>query len=199
MSLEGKDIIPLLKKSPLVSACAFLVVLLLAFSYLRMGSMGELQAAIDEKSKELRVLETNIKNAAQLETQITDLRALNTYIREHAVRDGDLVGNQQFFLRLEDELGVKLVDFRSIPTPAPVVATPPARGAAAAGSTPPASPYITLRFMLKVSGTYSQLMNFAKRFESTPTLAAVVSASYSESDTEQKTLDITIDLLGVRS
>lgn len=193
MSLQTKDIAPLLKKSPLVTGCGLLVLILLVFSYFRMGSMDELQSVIDEKSRALRVLDQNVKNSAQLEVHINELRSLNALLRKGALREGDLVGNQQFFLRLEDELGIKITDYRSTPSsPAPGAAA----GGAQAGTG--SGPFVTLRFSLSASGSYTQLMNFTKGFEAHPTLCSVVNASYSEIEGELKSLNITVDVLGVR-
>lgn len=188
MSLETKDLVGGIKRRPLLSICGALVVGLALLVYLRAGAPAELQARLDEREKEFSRLNNNVKFSAQLDSQLAALRKANAAVEAGALRVDELASNQRLFLRLEAESGVKLVDLRQLPMPAPV------KGAPAATTI-----YTAIPFSVTIQGDYPQLMDFLKRLEQGPTLSRVNSASIAQPTDGAQSVSITAELLGFRS
>ncbi len=185
MSLKGKNIINACKRRPLLCICIGAGLGLLLCFFLRMDLVGETKTALEERSKYLKKLKTNALYANQLEQQIKTLKEVNQTLADAALREGELAKNQQLFLRLEAETGVKLVDMRALPVP------PPPKGA---GS----NSYVPISFSLTVSGEYKQLITFLKRLDQGPTLSRVVNAAISGTNTGPQTMSLGVELLGLR-
>lgn len=186
MSLETKDIVNFWKRSPVLCVCIVLFTALLLSLYFRIGARDELETSLADQTKLRNKLAANVKYGTGLTDQTERLRRVNALLASNTLKSGELALNQQFFLRLEADTGIKIVDLRPFPVPAP------AKDAAA-------DAFVPLSFGLNVTGDYAQLMTFLKRLEQGPTLCRVRSASLSYSSTEAQTLSLTVDLLGLRS
>jgi hypothetical protein len=152
-----------------------------------MGSRDELEGKLSEQIKLRNKLTTNVKYATGLAEQTERLRVVNSALAGSALKSGELALNQQFFLRLEAETGVKIIDLRPLAVP------PPPKNAAP-------SVYLALGFSLSVSGDYPQLLRFITRIEKGQTLGRIRTASIAEPDAEggEQIITLTADLLGLR-
>jgi Tfp pilus assembly protein PilO len=187
MSLEGKDIINAAKKHPLVFACAGVILVLLGMMYWRAGTSAELQAKVDERSAVLQKNKTNVNYAVNLDSQLRALTEVNQRIQATALRPDDLPQNQQIFYRMEAATGVKLMD-----TPqqrATAVNTP--KGAVALT-------YVPVIFSLTVEGDYRQILNFTRQLETGPVISRVAGATLSLGGNNIPSLNLTIEMLGLR-
>ena len=185
MSLKGKNIINACKRRPLLSACIGAGLVLLLSFYLRMDLVGETETALAERSKHLKRLKTNALYANHLEQDIKTLKEVNQAFADAALREGELAKNQQIFLRLEAETGVKLVDMRAL-------AVPPAPKGTGSNS------YVPISFSLTISGDHKQLITFLKRLDQGPTLCRVSSAALSATNAGPQTMSLGVELLGLR-
>lgn len=193
MSLETKKLAENLKRRPLVCACGVLVLALGIALYFRSGITTELKSRLDVREKEFTRLNNNVKFSAQLDSQLEALRKTNSTIEAGALRAGELARNQQVFLRLLPETGVKLVDLVQAPVSAKAI--PAAKGAPAAAATT----FAPLTFNLTIQGDYAQLMDFMKRLERGPTLSRVTAGRIASPTEGAQTLTLTVELLGFRS
>jgi Tfp pilus assembly protein PilO len=190
MSLETKDIIAAAKRRPLLFVCGAIVLAAGVLSYFRMDVRGQVEDALAEREKELKRLSNNVRFAVQLDNHLQSLREANEKIAAGALRVGELARNQQVFYRIEADSGVKLLDLRQAPLPAP------ARGAAATTT------YVSIPFTLTVRGEYPQLIDFLNRLDRVATLSRVTSANTSfnpATKDEGQALSLTVELLGFRS
>lgn len=187
MSLQTQDLVAAVKRRPVLSTCVALSLVFAVVLYFRGSAPAELQARLAERVKELARLGNNVKFSAQLDTQLEALRAANAVIEQGALRVSELARNQQLFLRIEAESGVKLLDLRQLPTQSTA-------GAPAATGT-----YGPIPFSVNVSGDFPQLVDFLKRLENSATLSRLTSASTAEPAEEGQTLSLTVELLGFRS
>ncbi len=185
MSIEIKGVVNACKRRPVLCVCVFLALVLVAVAYFRKEAMADRQATLEERTKLLRKLSTNIKYADKLAQHTESLRQVNKVIADNSLKVGELALNQQIFLLLESETGVKLIDLRPLPV------LPPAKGEA-----PDA--YVPMGFALTISGQYRQLITFVKRLEQGPTLARIVSASIGESGDAVQNLSLNVELLARR-
>lgn len=184
MSIETKDLVAACKRRPVVFICGAVIVVLGLLLYFRMDTLSAREEQLAEREKELLRLTNNVKFAAQLDAQLQQMRAANATIEAGALRPGELARNQQVFLRLEEETGVKLLDLR----PSPVVV--PAKNGP--------KTYVGIPFSLTIQGEYPQLLDFLQRLDRGPTLARVTSASLARPDEGAQTLNLGVELLGFR-
>ena len=159
-----------------------LLVVLTAYYFLRAGAISSKQALIDEKSKSIRKLTTTVKNAVDIEKHTERLKIINNAIDTAALKDGELAANQQLFLKLESETGVKILDIR----PQGVV------------SAAPGSNYVFMNFSLSLSGEFSQIIKFIKKIERGPTLSRIANASIGSEAEGEQSVALTVELLGVK-
>lgn len=197
MSLQTQDLVAGIKRRPVLFVCGVLALLFAVAIYFRGSVPTELRARLTEREKELTRLSNNVKFSAQLDGQLEALRAANAVIEQGALRIGELARNQQLFLRLEAESGVKLVDLRQLTTQA-TVATPAPKGKAAAAAAP-SGIYEPIRFSLNVQGDYPQLIDFLKRLDQCPTLSRLASANTAQPTEGTQSLSLIVELLGFRS
>jgi len=186
MSIETKDLVSAAKRRPLLSVCVVVAVTLLLILYFRKDSISEAKIALEERDKVMRGLALNIKNAENLDQQTVVLRRVNTMIANSSLVVGDLALNQQVFLVLETEVGIKLLDIR------PSTVRPLAKNEA-----PDA--YVPMPFTLTVSGSYPNIIAFIRRLERGPVLGRITSLAMSEApqDTDY-TINLSIELLARR-
>jgi hypothetical protein len=194
MSLETKDVIEACRKRPLFVACGAVALAALLLFYFRSGAPTELQGKLDESEKRLKKLGNNVTYSAQLDAQLSELKAVNETIESGALRPLELARNQQVFFRLEQDTGVKILEIRQEKTPAVTKPQPAAKGPAA-----PVSIFVPVVYILSVQGDYAQLMTFLKRVEKGVTLARISSASFQQQFAGSQTVNITVRLLGLRS
>ncbi len=187
MSIEGKDVVNACKRHPILAVCAIVCAGLGLALYFRAGAIGEIEALLDERSKLQRKLSANVKNSVQMEAQTEVLRDVNQKLRAAALKEGELVMHQQFFLQLESDAGVKLVDTRLSSIP------PLAKGAAPGG-------YVPMTFSLSATGTYQNLLKLLKNLEGGGNMVRINSASaaFSENPEAEQTLALSMDVLGLR-
>lgn len=150
MSIEGKDIARLAKAHPFAMACGVAsLVLLLAF-YFRLGTVGEIQSAIDARSQVAAKLKSNVAHSALLDGQLESLSAANKLLKEAALNPLDLAENQRLFYGLERATGVR-VNLTQLGSPAPAKGTNPL--------------FIPVNFSVGLSGDYAAMFNYIMLLE----------------------------------
>lgn len=184
MSIQTKDLVAALKRRPLLCICGALVLGFGLTLYFRLGVADASRERLAEREKEFQRLTNNTKFSAQLDTQLQALRNANATIAAGALHVGELARNQQLFFRLEAETGVKLLDLRQLPAPAP------AKGAAAT--------YVSIPFSLTVKGTYDQLIDFLQRLDRGATLSRVSTGSIARPSDGTQALSLSVELIGFR-
>jgi hypothetical protein len=193
MSLNSKVFVEGVKRRPLVCTCGVVLVALAIVIYFRAGVATELRSRLEAQEKEFARLSNNVKFSAQLDAQLEALKKANATIEAGTLRAGELARNQQVFLRLLPETGVKLVDL--IQTPTAKAQVPAAKGAPVVALTT----YSPLAFNVTVQGDYAQLIDFMKRLERGPTLSRVTSGRIASPVEGAQTLTLGVELLGFRS
>ena len=186
MSIQTKDIVNLWRRQPVLCSCGLVALGLLLSLYFRMGDREAVETVLAEQTKVRNRQSANIKYGVGLDAHTERLRKVNAELASDSLKVGELALNQQFFLRLEADTGVKLLDLRPLPVAAP------AKDA-------PANAFVPIGFSLSVTGTYDQLIAFVTRLEEGATLGRVLNGGLAGSDTGTQTLSLTVELLGLRS
>lgn len=156
--MTGADLLALIKKHPIAAVCVLLCVLCAVAFYFRMDAIDEARAAFEAKDKESKAIAQNARHTTGLAEQVAELQAAGKTIESRLVRAGDLANNLQVFYRLENETGVKLIDARQNPLPAPK-------------QNAPKTLYVPVSFSITMHGNYAQIWSFLRRLETGPHFA----------------------------
>lgn len=184
MSITGKSLSEAVRKNPVGFGCGLLCLLLVVGLVYRRSAVPEREMLLEQRTAEGSRLSDNLRYGAQLKDQVERLAAANAEIDNRAVRLANLATNQAYFFGLESETGIKLLDLRQL-TPAT-----PAKGT-------PVTKHIRVPFAVSIQGDYPKVLNFLRRLETGPHFARVNSASLSLSPTNDMTLTLGVELLGL--
>jgi hypothetical protein len=187
--MTGADLLALIKKQPIATACALVCVLCGIAFYFRMDAIDEARTAFEAKEKESRAIAQNARHTNGLAEQVAEMQAAGKAIESRLLRAGDLANNLQVFYRLENETGVKLIDARQNP--------PSARQGA------PKTLYVPVSFSVTMQGNYTQIWSFMRRLETGPHFARFERVAVGKVETVAKDAGsdimsavLTVELLG---
>jgi hypothetical protein len=161
--VNTQTLITFFKKHPIGVGCALLAVVLGVLTFLRSGHLTEVKALLEERSTLGGRLKNNLRYSADLDAHLAVVTEAIAEVETKVINPGALATNQQFFYRLEEELGITIVDLRQ-----EVVRK----------STQPKE-FITVPYILSVQGTYVQLIELLQRLEEGDRLIRFVDANFS--------------------
>lgn len=200
MAVSNEQVVALIKKNPIATACLVVSLGVVAALYFRSPLSGEAETDLDQKSKEGRRMATNIKFAAQLDEQLAVVTEANATIDRRLVRATELANNLQYFYRLENDTGIKLVDLRQVGVAGDNRGQP---------KNAPKTAFVPVNYAVAVQGTFAQLIAFLQRLEHGEHFSRIQTATFmpaagvgGEETTgpatrpELLTLTLSVDLLG---
>lgn len=156
--MTGADLIALIKKQPIAFGCAFVALVCGVLLYLRSDAVDTARQTYEAKDGEAQKMEANVRHLAGLPEETGQVQEAGRQLEARLVRAGQLASNLQYFYRIENETGVKLLDVRQNPIPA-------ARPGAPRGT------YAPVPFAVAIQGTFPQIYSFLRRIETGPQFA----------------------------
>jgi Tfp pilus assembly protein PilO len=162
--MTGADLLALLKKHPTTSVCLLLSVLCGLAYYFRGDAVEQLGGELAAKTKEAQTMSANIRNSAGLAQQAAEIQEASKQLDARLMKVGQIAINQQFFYRLENDTGVRLVDVRQNPVP-------PARPGAGKRN------FVGVPFSISIQGNFKQVTDFIQRLEHSPHLCRFLNVS----------------------
>lgn len=151
--MSNEELIAFIKKNPIGIACFVLALALFGGWYYRSGDVPAKDQELQQKSAEAQRYALNLANATQLQEQYDTLLAANKEVAARLVSK-DIGKNYQYFYKLENESGAKLVT-----DPRQAASTSSGKGAVK-------SSYQPVQFSVSVQGSLSQVLGFLRRLES---------------------------------
>ncbi len=183
--MTNEDIFAFARKNPVGVVCGVLSLALAAGIYFRAGEVPDAEANLLQKTIEADRYSANLKNAAQLKEQYEAMVAASKEIDARLVSASELGLNNQYFFKLENETGTKLVDFR--------------QGGTIGGKGTKAL-YASVMFTISGQGDLAQLLHFLRLLESGAHYCRVQTATCSPaSGTVRRgllTLTLNLEVLG---
>lgn len=167
--MTGADLLALIKKQPLAFICGLIIIGCGAALFFPREAVTTAQATYEEKEKEFRKIDNNVRASAGLAEAAAEMEAAGKQFDARLVRAPQLANNLQFFYRLESDTGVKLLDARQMPVPPP---RPGERRGA----------YVPVPFQVAIQGTFADTHAFLRRLENGPhfvRFAQMTTAKYS--------------------
>lgn len=162
MSISNEKFIEALKKNPVIALSVACTLIFAIVAFVRFGALDEAQAELEQVSADASRYATNLRNAAQLNSDQALLAKKTAEIEARMLKVGALMENQQFFFDLEASTGVKLVELR----PGTEILPPARKGI-----------YAVLPYSLTANGSYTQLLTLIRRLERGPQFVRVLSSS----------------------
>lgn len=183
--MNSQALVKLLKKNPLSITCGVLSMIFIIVIFLRSDTIPEAEGVLAQKSAEGEKLAANIQYSAQLKEQLEAVTASNKEIDSRIVRASQMLTNTQYFYKIENETGVKMIDIRQT--------TPASVGKPAKGS------YLPVSFAVSVQGDLNHILAFLRRVENGTHYSRVLTASCSGNSAQRNaplTLALSLELLG---
>lgn len=153
--MTGADLLALIKKQPIAFGCGLVIVACGVALFMRSEAIDSAQAFYQEKEQEFQKIDANVRNAAGLPEATAEMQEAGKQFDARLVRAPQLANNLQFFYRLENDTGVKLIDVRQQSIPAPKPGAP--KGA-----------YSPIPFAVSIQGDYAQIHDFLRHVEAGP-------------------------------
>ena len=184
--MSNEELIAFLKKNWIGAICFAVSVAAFGWWYYRSGDVPAKDQDLQQKSVEAQRYALNLNNSTQLQDQFDILVAANKEVAARLVSK-DIGKNIQYFYKLENESGAKLV---TDPRQAP--AAGPAKGAVK-GS------YQPVQFTVAVQGDLSQVLGFLRRLESGAHYGRVLGATCTvpQERSLPLSLALSLELLGL--
>jgi Tfp pilus assembly protein PilO len=185
--MTGADLIALIKKQPIGTACLAICLACGVVWYFRSDALENTRQEFEARAKDDQRIANDIRNGTGLPQQVETMQAAAKQLDTRLVHATQLASNLQYFYRLESETGVKLLDVRQLP----LASLKP--GAAKTLYTP-------VPFVISLQGGYKQIMDFTGRLEKGPRFCHFnsfsITKSISQEGASQLTASLNLDLLG---
>jgi Tfp pilus assembly protein PilO len=159
MNLQG--LIVFVKKHPIGVGCAVVALVLLVLTFARGGSLDELETKLQDSQDQGARLKNNLRYSSQLEEHLATMEQAVAAVESKTINPAALATNLQFFYRLEQDLGLTLIDLN--------------QGRVEEGED--SDEYIAVTYQVTVEGTYLQLLDFLQRLEEGGRLVKFVTLS----------------------
>ncbi len=161
------------------AGAALLLAGLDALAYKQVHLLGQVHALRQHDGEEISAM---LLRGPALREESEVLTAATQRIEENLVVETNLAENLWYFYKIEEDTRARLSELRQLS--APLADT--------------GSPYRTIPYSLKLTGTYEQVAAFLHRLETGPRLTRITSFSFSRNspDSPLVALDLGLNLLG---
>lgn len=161
--MDTQALIAFIKKHPIGVGCAVLAMVLGALTFVRAGTVTELEDELMQLSSQGDRLKNNLKYSVGLDEDLAAVEAAIAEVERKTINPGALATNLQFFYRLEQELALSIIDLRQ---------------GVLVNTTQPRE-YLSVPYVVSVQGTYLQLIEFLHRLEQGERVVRFVSLNFS--------------------
>lgn len=186
MSLSN-SINNLYQKYPVAAICVGLSVLVLGAYGYRFTELDSREQTLADLKIETDGLQKNVSNATELESHLKQLKDGITKLEGRSLKELALATNLQYFLRLEEQTGVKVVVTQGSES---------AKARAARKTT-----FFPISFSVAADATWPQLLGVLRALETGPIeyrpTGMRVLATEGSATPPKVSLDLSLDLLGL--
>ena len=189
--MTGEQITSTLKANPIGVACGALSLALAVGIFLRSDRVPDREAQLDQKVSQGERIDANLKNGVQLNEQFAAISNARQQIESRLIRSDEIAKNLQFFYKLEEDTGTKLLDLRQ-------------NVGAGSRVAPKSRTYVPVGYSVAVRGDYIRLLDFLRRLESNQRFCRVMSATIGVTGATDKdrgnelTINLGLELLGIQ-
>ena len=195
MSFQG--IAEFVRKNLVIAISAIVIVGSMTLYLIHKDKKSLLDSEIDQVNNRISSMLKNIKNSKGLEKDIESIEGKIEQLNERMFQAQELATNYNYFFNLEDETGVKVSDLKQVGIAEEEVDPKKRRM-----PKPVVNSYEKIRFHLKASGNYTEVVNFLRKLEGGPSFYRLEKfrlAKPETGDAEELFLDIAFLMLGEKA
>ena len=195
MSFQG--IAEFVRKNLVIAISAIVIVGSMTLYLIHKDKKSLLESEIDQVNNRISSMLKNIKNSKGLEKDIESIEGKIEQLNERMFQAQELATNYNYFFNLEDETGVKVSDLKQVGIAEEEVDPKKRRM-----PKPVVNSYEKIRFHLKASGNYTEVVNFLRKLEGGPSFYRLEKfrlAKPETGDAEELFLDIAFLMLGEKA
>lgn len=171
------------RRNPFAIACSLLAVLLWIANYFIWTKHQALTAGHQTVQKSGEDMLQSLTNHGRVTAELTTVKEALAQIDRNLVNEGDLPENMGYFYQIEAATRLRLEALNQLSSMPP----------------PADSPYKTVPFTLRTTGSYRQVLRFLRELESSPRFYKVQTYSFSQgapgADTSSVSLELNIEML----
>ncbi len=169
-----------IRRYPLVVTCIILIVGLGIASYYLRENQQKLASNHDGVRRNGEDVLLSLSSLPRVTSELASVTEAVDFIDAHLIREGDLAENLGYFYQLETVSRIKLAQVSQLSSQ-PAAAD---------------SPFITIPFSVRATGSYRQIMRFIRELETGPRLCRIQTYSLTGGLDDKVQLDLTLDMLG---
>jgi len=167
MAISSEQHLAVVKKNPLIVACASVALLIGIGMYLRGGLGEKISAELEEKSLKGQRMTNNLKFSVRLDEQLAQMEGSREEMESRLVDVGQLAENLRYFYALESSTGTKLSDLRQM-------AGVPSFDAKKKAGKPAYKP---IGYAISLTGNYEEVVSFLQQLEAGKHFSRIITAS----------------------
>lgn len=179
MSVFLQQFLAFARRYPLVVGSGVLVLLLGIASYFQWQHQAGQRAELEDIRNKGEAMLMSVTNHPRITAELATVQEALDFIDKNLIAEGDLAENLGYFYQIENRSRIRLSQLNQL----------------SSQPQPEGSPFISVPFSLRVSGTYRQLMNFIHELETGPRQLKIGRYGFSRSTDDKLTLDLTCELL----
>jgi Tfp pilus assembly protein PilO len=183
MSALFKQFLAFARRYPLVVVSSTLFVVLSVVNYFLWQQRDEITQQHDGVRRNGEAMLAALSGQSRITSDLAAVQEALKMIDRNLIAEGDLAENLGYFYQMETQCHVRLSQMNQLSS------LPPPEG----------SPYKSIPFSLRVSGTYAQIMSFVRQLEAGPRLLRIKSYSFTRgADAKNNTLELVllVEILG---
>lgn len=177
-----QQFLTLVRRGPLVTACLVLILLLGAANYYLWQRHHTLTAGHEVVRRSGEDMLLSLTGHARVTAELATMKEALDFIDRNLINEGDLAENLGYFYQIETASRIRLSQINQL----------------SSQPRPEGSPFKSVPFTLRATGTYRQIMRLLRELETGPRLLKIQTYSLTGStgtDTDSITLDLTLEML----
>jgi len=178
-----QQFLALARRSPLAVICTILVVLFGVSDYFLWKRRDELAERYERTGQEGAAMMLSLNGQPRITAQAATIGEALAYIEKNLAAESDLAGNLDYFYQIEKTTKIHLIGLSQLSS------QPSTEDEA----------FHAIPFSLRMSGSYSQILDFLHQLETGPRLLRVKNYRFAQSESatgENLSLDLTVEVLG---
>lgn len=192
MNVEG--IVELFRKNLVIAISVFVIAGTMAVYLIHKDKKSLIDSEIEQVNARISSMLKNIKNSKGMEEDIEAIEEKVEKLNARMFQSQELATNYNYFFNLEDETGIKVSDLKQVG-----IAEEEVDPRKKKMPKPIIDSYEKIRYHLKASGEFGEIVNFLRKLEGGPSFYRLEKFRLAKSETSKTeilSLDIAFLMLG---
>ena len=169
-----------IRRFPLVVICTVVILSLGGASYYLWQEQQVLVTGHESVRRNGEDVLLSLSSLPRVSSELATVKEAVGFIDANLIKEGDLAENLGYFYQLETVSRIKLVQVSQL-------SSQPAA---------PDSPFISVPFSVRATGSYRQIMRFIRELETGPRLCRIQTYAFAGGEGDHIQLDLSLEMLG---